>query len=684
PIQNPILFVTQVPTYGDFSRLATFANHIPRADAVVRGGDLMIRYPDGTLRNLTQEAGFGMADADGRQTVNAIAVREPSVHWNGTKAIFSMLVGGAPRQYEHPKTVWQLYEVTGLIKGQTASITKVPNQPTEYNNVSPLYASDDRILFTSDRPRSGERHLYPQLDEYESTPTTVGIYSLNPVSGQLALLDHTPSGAFTPIIDSFGRIIFTRWDHLQRDQQVDDDGPRNFASEAIDAPKLPQQPETFPEPRETSSSPYGPVSRFLANVFTPWQMNQDGTDELTLNHIGRQEFAVGGFIGKSFNTDPALQENVNPAIFANRKTISDDAGIFHIREDPQQPGIYYGIYTHEFGTLTTDQIVRITGAPTLNAEQMTIVDQTPINSQGGRYRNPLPLTSGGMVATYTASPVVVQGMAMRLHQLETNAAGMLVPGIALTPGISKTLSWFSPDLLLSYSGPLWEVEPVEVVARNRPTSPMSTIQPTEKMVLNEEGVNENQLRAWLKSNKLALIVTRNQTSRDRGDRQQPFNLRVPGGVKTVGTNGLVYDIVHYQIFQANQVRSYDNFSAGRRVIAQPIGRTYNPHNFSGPPGSVKIAADGSTAAFVPANRALTWQTTDANGTPIVRERMWVTMQAGEIRTCAGCHGENTRNQAGLPASVTKPQALRDLLRQWKQSAPPSTSDGSPRVRAIHP
>src|SRR5690606_12950502 len=114
---------------------------------------------------------------------------------------------------------WQLYEIRGLARGQTAVITKVPGQPTGYNNVSPFYASDDRILFTSDRPRKGESHLHPQLDEYESTPTITGIYSLTPGSGALTILNHTPSGAFSPIIDSFGRVIFTRWDHLQRDQQ---------------------------------------------------------------------------------------------------------------------------------------------------------------------------------------------------------------------------------------------------------------------------------------------------------------------------------------------------------------------------------------------------------------------------------------------------------------------------------
>ena len=51
----------------------------------------------------------------------------------------------------------------------------------------------------------------------------------------------------------------------------------------------------------------------------------------------------------------------------------------------------------------------------------------------------------------------------------------------------------------------------------------------------------------------------------------------------------------------------------------------------------------------------------------MRERVWVTLQAGEIRTCAGCHGENSRNQAGEATPTNQPQALRELMRHWKQS-----------------
>ncbi|MEO7254057.1 MAG: hypothetical protein ABIZ64_07430, partial [Casimicrobium sp.] len=143
-----------------------------------------------------------------------------------------------------------------------------------------------------------------------------------------------------------------------------------------------------------------------------------------------------------------------------------------------------------------------------------------------------------------------------------------------------------------------------------------------------------------------------------------------GGAMTTNGNGKVYDLAHYQIFQANQIRASQG-REGRRSIAQPMAQGKNPTNTApnAPLGSVKIASDGSSAAFVPANRALTWQTTDPTGEPVVRERLWVTFQAGEIRTCAGCHGQNTKNQAGSNGvPQNKPQALRDLLAHWKTIA----------------
>ena len=140
----PILFVTQFPISDDFATIgAVFANHRGSTNLVGRGGDLYIRYPDGSLRNLTQEAGYGNA---GPQRATSIAVRDPAVSWDGSKAIFSMVIGAPPQQFQYIDSYWQLYEVTGLGQGQSAVITKVANQPAGRNNINPAYLSDNSIV----------------------------------------------------------------------------------------------------------------------------------------------------------------------------------------------------------------------------------------------------------------------------------------------------------------------------------------------------------------------------------------------------------------------------------------------------------------------------------------------------------------------------------------------------------
>jgi len=291
----------------------------------------------------------------------------------------------------------------------------------------------------------------------------------------------------------------------------------------------------------------------------------------------------------------------------------------------------------------------------------------------GRFRNPLPLSDGRLIASHTSNSLPtdefsrIRDLRLRFLQLNTKSA-YFEPGPLLTAGIIKQVSWFDGQTIQTYHGELWELEAVEVRPRFRPYRAESLLAEQERSIFIEEKVDELQFRRWLTDRNLALIITRDQTSRDRAERQQPFNLRVPGGVKTVAQDSdtsRVYDIQHFQIVQAEQVRGYED-RPGRRNLAQPIKNfnQYNPTNHQ-VTSSVLIAKDGSTAAFVPAARALSWQSTDAVGNPIVRERNWVTFRAGEIRTCTACHGVNTKNQAGLPPPTNKPEALRDLLRHWK-------------------
>src|SRR5260221_151067 len=143
------------------------------------------------------------------------------------------------------------------LAAQPTVITRVANQPTNFNNVMPCYGTDGRIIFACDRPRNGAARLYPQLDEYNDVPTNSGLWSLDPSTGDLFQLEHSPSGSFNPIIDSFGRLLFTRWDHLVQDRNATDDrmgratnGTFNYYDEAGTAYSLTNRPiELFPEPR---------------------------------------------------------------------------------------------------------------------------------------------------------------------------------------------------------------------------------------------------------------------------------------------------------------------------------------------------------------------------------------------------------------------------------------------------
>ena len=687
-LPNPVMFVKQFPVPGDFASIGSvFANHEADPSTVGRGGDLYIRYPDGTLRNLTQEAGFGVAS--GFQGATSIAVRDPAVHWNGTKAVFAMTIGAPAQQFQQTDHRWQLYEVTGLGQGQTAAITKLPNQPVAYNNVQPAYASDGDVIFVSDRPRDGSPHLYPQHDEYESTATPTGLWRLDAATGVLTLLQHSPSGSFTPIVDSFGRVLFTRWDHLQRDQQNDDVetyGTFNFSGEAAGTVPTAARDEVFPEPRLAVAG--SGIAGHRINHFFPWQLNQDGTEEETLNHIGRHE--LHGFFEASFPGDPNL-EDFNPGARTNPNSILN---MLQIREDPTLPGRYVAIDAPEFDTHASGQLIRIVAPPSLNPALATIEYLTPRSTFGtnpnaaghtGHYRNPLPLSNGVLLAAHTdhkggaantgtrANPATPY--AFRLKRLAASG-GFFAPAENLTAGITKSVSYFDPDVLVSYDGPFWELSPVEVVARTPPPDSAFALRAPESAAFVQEQVDPVAFREYLRRQNLAVVVMRDVTSRDVADEQQPYNLRVPNGKQTLGDPGTVYDIAHMQFFQGDQIRGIGGTASprpGRRVLAQVMhdkgALAANKRNPGGPPGSVPIFSDGSVALYVPTRRALAWQATAPNGTPVVRERYWITFQPGEIRACDGCHGVNQANQAGGAAAQNTALAFRDLLAQFRTDAP---------------
>ena len=323
-LTNPVLFVTQPPIPYELnssvsntflSVVTIFGNQEADTAHAARGGDLWLMTTNTSLVNLTRTAGFGVS---GVQAGIGIAVRDPAIHWSGRKAIFSMVVGAPTNATDTMTFFWQLYEVTNLdaVLANTntkPAIVPVPNQPINYNNIMPTYATDGRIIFMTDRPYNGLAYLYPQLDEYKGRPTISGTYSLDPASGDLRMLQHPPSGAFNPFIDSFGRLIVTRWDHLSQDPNALNDrlgkgtnGSFDFLSEAINAPISTNTLESFPEPRnnDTNALAVLGVNGNEFNIFMPWALDQDGGNEEVLNHVGRHELFSS--MVQSFTADTNL------------------------------------------------------------------------------------------------------------------------------------------------------------------------------------------------------------------------------------------------------------------------------------------------------------------------------------------------------------------------------------------
>src|SRR5207302_189971 len=122
-------------------------------------------------------------------------------------------------------------------------------------------------------------------------------------------------------------------------------------------------------------------------------------------------------------------------------------------------------------------------------------------------------------------------------------------------GIQGSMSYFDPDVLVSWSGEMWELNPVEVRARPRPARRMTLLEEPEAKIFRDENVDPAAFRANLQSRNLAVIVSRNVTSRDAADKQQPYNLRVTGTTtqKVVGSSKR-FDIASLQLFQPGEVR----------------------------------------------------------------------------------------------------------------------------------
>jgi hypothetical protein len=341
--------------------------------------------------------------------------------------------------------------------------------------------------------------------------------------------------------------------------------------------------EIYPEPRPVRTDLLAgtDLSGNTFNQFFPWAICQDGTDEETLNHIGRHEIG-GSYASRSFTNDPNLYDLYYYGENFNTNTIEN---FLEVREDPRIAGLFYGIDAPEFATHGAGQIVSITGNTNTNAFYMLINYITPRSTHEyasspsnvpqddtGMYRNPLMTSDGYLIAAHTTNtqaesgynetgypgtnyPVTAFDFRLKFLQFSN---GYYAPGAMLTPGLTNQALYLDPDnyLIDMQTNVLWEFDPVEVMPRARPVPFEVPMAAPELAAFAAANVDVATFQDYLRLHHLAVIVSRDVTTRDHADHQQPFNLDVPSsGHRTIGSSGKVYDVQWLQLFQADQLRS---------------------------------------------------------------------------------------------------------------------------------
>ncbi len=152
-------------------------------------------YGPGGTRLVALDVGTGhttdlLTDADG-------AVRDPQVHYDGDRLLFSYRRGGT----EH----YNLYEMNADGTG----LRQVTNGP--YDDIEPTYLPDGDIMFCSSRCKRWVNCFHTQVATlYRCGPDGE---RMHPVSCNVEH-DNTP----WPLPD--GRILFTRWEYIDRSQMV--------------------------------------------------------------------------------------------------------------------------------------------------------------------------------------------------------------------------------------------------------------------------------------------------------------------------------------------------------------------------------------------------------------------------------------------------------------------------------
>ena len=178
----PIVFVSRAPVPGEPGAIPGLG---PHHRAIVTGGRLMVREPDGRVRELLPSGAFR-------------DVSDPSVAADARRVAFAGVAAG--------DSAWHLWLVD-LAGGTPIRITSDPRGSTRADDLDPCWIDDTTLVFAS--TRDGERAQYAEV------PVTNLFRIVDPtVRGRREpeRITAERNGAEEPAMDwARGRIVFARW-----------------------------------------------------------------------------------------------------------------------------------------------------------------------------------------------------------------------------------------------------------------------------------------------------------------------------------------------------------------------------------------------------------------------------------------------------------------------------------------
>ncbi|MBI3943225.1 MAG: Ig-like domain-containing protein [Chloroflexi bacterium] len=553
-------------------------------------GDLYKLSPpttNGTLTQLTDVAR------------NHGGVMHPEVDYSGTKVVFSM------RKSE--QDTWHLYEM----KVDGTGLRQITFDPPgkRVNDIDPNYLPEGMrpagaIVFSSDRLKV--------RDEY-NIEISSQIYIVNGDGSNLQLLDPNPSHSLNPIVAADGRIIIDRWDH-----QLD------------------------------------------FNRGTAWHMNQDGSSSFVLyggaspgisnvdvKGFERAELVDGQFVGIFTHRDMAagrlgifdnrggnLEALPKPVYLSasgvarNPRPLTTYNLIYSYSADEENPD--FGLYTVPYAgemTLVNDVTTRQppAGSNTINNFAVYTItlpsdgrfwvevrgrasanngeddDDLGVEIDGTfyGYNNDYSLNGSQDLGLPRTIRIDVDGATgQHIVKIRTQSRPVL-NSVRIVQGVR----YGAPQLL--YNDPLgFEMHPVPVRPRTPPPAFNSTL-----------NLNQN----W------GTVIVRDISL--RGDFRQ-VNHNIPE-VKdpTLLFHLDVTKLSGLRVFQAVPRRGRDKDVLVGSEEFEPVKVL----------GVAPQNSAGTVQFQIPAGKATAWHVMDKDGAALVKERIWIFVESGEIRACGGCH-----------------------------------------------